>query len=196
MRVVSTSADMTRAIGVAIASMLETDALVVLIGDLGSGKTVMAQGIAGGLGVTERVVSPTFTLAREYMGRVPVHHLDVYRLDRMQEAIDLGLDELFDGAVTLIEWGDGVRELLPTDRLEIELVLLPPDEADDDTRAITISPFGVEWLAREPALAQELDRVVASGSTKPRRNAAESSSSGASRPVPDSGQSSGRADRP
>ena len=158
MRVVSTSADMTRAIGVAIASMVELGTVVVLIGDLGTGKTVMAQGIAGGLGVVEPVVSPTFTLAREYRGRVPVHHLDVYRLDRMQEAIDLGLDELFDGAVTLIEWGDGVRDLLPTDRLEIELELFPPDEADDDTRAITITPYGAEWLAREPALAQELER--------------------------------------
>lgn len=158
MRVVSTSADMTRAIGVAIASMLEVGAVVVLIGDLGTGKTVMAQGIAGGLGVAEPVVSPTFTLAREYMGRVPVHHLDVYRLDRMQEAIDLGLDELFDGAVTLIEWGDGVRELLPTDRLEIELELLPPDEADDDIRAITITLCGAEWLAREPALAQAIEQ--------------------------------------
>jgi len=151
---------MTRAIGAAIASMLETGAVVVLIGDLGAGKTVMAQGIAGGLGVTEPVVSPTFTLAREYMGRVPVHHLDVYRLDRMQEAIDLGLDELFDGAVTMIEWGDGVRELLPTERLEVELELLPPNEADDDTRSITITPFGPTWLAREPALAQELDRCA------------------------------------
>ena len=159
MRVVSTSAEMTRAIGAALASELEPGAVVVLAGDLGSGKTVLAQGIAGALGVTERVVSPTFAIAREYSGRVPVHHLDVYRLDHIQEAIDLGLDELFDGAVTIIERGDAVRDLLPTDRLEIDLALLPPDEADDDTRSITITPFGPHWRSRTPTLTAVLDAV-------------------------------------
>ncbi len=68
----------------------------MLTGELGTGKTEMAKGIIGALGVTEPVVSPTFTIVREYDGDLPVHHLDVYRLDRVQEAIDLGLDELFD----------------------------------------------------------------------------------------------------
>ena len=111
--VVSTSAAMTRALGAALATELGPGSVVVLSGDLGSGKTVFAQGVAEGLGVTERVVSPTFAIAREYEGRLRLHHLDVYRLDHVQEAIDLGLDELFDDAVTLIEWGDGVRDLLP-----------------------------------------------------------------------------------
>ena len=163
-RVVSTSAEMTRAIGVALASELEPGAVVVLAGDLGSGKTVLAQGIAGALGVTERVVSPTFAIAREYSGRVPVHHLDVYRLDHVQEAIDLGLDELFDGAVTIIEWGDAVRDLLPPDRLEVDLALLPPDEADDDTRSITITPCGPRWRSRIPTLSALLDGVEESKS--------------------------------
>ena len=77
----------------------------------------------------------------------------VYRLDHVQEAIDLGLDELFEGAVTLIEWGDGVRDLLPVDRLEVELKLPAADEAADDTRQITITPFGPVWLGRAPALS-------------------------------------------
>jgi ATPase, YjeE family len=160
MRVMSSSAPMTRAIGAAIASVLEPGAVVVLAGDLGTGKTVLAQGVAAALGVTERVVSPTFAIAREYQGRVPVHHLDVYRLDHVQEAIDLGLDELFEGAVTLIEWGDGVRDLLPAERLEVELDLLPPDEADDDTRVIAVTPFGAYWLSREPALTAALAAAV------------------------------------
>lgn len=143
---------MTRAIGALLASELEPGAVVVLAGDLGSGKTVFAQGVAAGLGVTERVVSPTFALAREYTGRVPFHHLDVYRLDHVQEAIDLGLDELFEGAVTLIEWGDGVRDLLPPDRLEVELKLPAIDDAADDTREVTITPFGPVWLGRSSAL--------------------------------------------
>jgi tRNA threonylcarbamoyladenosine biosynthesis protein TsaE len=160
-RIVSTGAVMTRAIGAAIASVLEPGSVVVLSGDLGSGKTVLAQGIAAALGVREPVVSPTFTIAREYQGRMPVHHLDVYRLDRVQQAIDLGLDEMFEGAATLIEWGDGVRDLLPSDRIEIELALLPPDDADDDTRTITITPFGTD-SAREPMLRAALESIAGS----------------------------------
>lgn len=170
-RVVSTSAETTRALGAALASDLGPGAVIVLAGDLGSGKTVFAQGVASGLGVTDRVVSPTFAIAREYTGRVRVHHLDVYRLDRVQEAIDLGLDELFDDAVTLIEWGDGVRDLLPPDRLEVELVLAPAvdpgdansDPAVDDIRMITITPFGADWIARAAELRDRLGAIADRG---------------------------------
>ena len=154
---------MTRALGAALATELGPGSVVVLSGDLGSGKTVFAQGVAEGLGVTERVVSPTFAIAREYEGRLPLHHLDVYRLDHVQEAIDLGLDELFEDAVTLIEWGDGVRDLLPADRLEVALALAPADSATDpateDTRSLTVTPFGEEWFARASALARALRSV-------------------------------------
>ena len=144
---------MTRALGGALAGGLQSGDVIVLSGDLGTGKTVFAQGVAAGLGVTERVVSPTFAIAREYAGRLPLHHLDVYRLEHVQEAIDLGLDELFEDAVTLIEWGDGVRDLLPADRLEVELALAPAHAATEDTRHITITPFGADWSARASALA-------------------------------------------
>jgi hypothetical protein len=89
-----------------------------------------------------------------------LNHLDVYRLDRVQEAIDLGLDELFSGAVTLIEWGDGVRALLPEGRLEVTLALLPPDVADDDTRSITLTLLGPAWHAREADLTRSLDAAI------------------------------------
>ena len=158
-RLVSTSAAMTHEIGKTLAHELESGDVIVLSGDLGSGKTVFAQGVAAGLGVTERVVSPTFAIAREYAGRLPLRHLDVYRLDHVQEAIDLGLDELFDDAVTLIEWGDGVRDLLPADRLEVELALAPADSGSEDTRHLTITPFGEEWSARAPGLAVGLRPV-------------------------------------
>jgi tRNA threonylcarbamoyladenosine biosynthesis protein TsaE len=156
----TTSAPQTRAVGAAIASMLRAGDVVVLTGDLGTGKTVVAQGIAAALGVDEPVVSPTFTLLREYAGRLPVRHLDVYRLDHVQEAIDLGLEELLDDGVVLVEWGEGVRELLPADRLELTLALLPPDEADDDTRRITVAAVGAGWSARRDALAAALADVV------------------------------------
>ncbi len=145
MRVRTTSAADTHAVGVGLAAVLDVGDVVVLSGDLGTGKTVLAQGIAAGLEVTERVVSPTFAIARRYDGRVPLHHLDVYRLDRVQEAIDLGLEELLDDGVVVVEWGEGVHELLPAGRLEVRLAL---DAADEDARSVTVTGHGAGWDAR------------------------------------------------
>jgi tRNA threonylcarbamoyladenosine biosynthesis protein TsaE len=154
MEICSRSADETLALGVRLASLLGCGDVVVLSGDLGAGKTVLAKGIAVGLGVTEPVVSPTFTIVREYEGDVPLQHLDVYRLDHFQEVIDLGLDELLDGhAVTVVEWGEAVSALLPQDRLEVVLMVPPPEEADDDTRVIEVHGSGPSWAARDAALA-------------------------------------------
>ena len=120
MELCSRSAGETEALGARLAELLNAGDVVVLTGDLGTGKTVLAKGIGRGLGVTEPIVSPTFTIVREYEGDIPLQHLDVYRLDHLQEAIDLGLDELLDGdAVTVIEWGEAVGALLPPDRLEV-----------------------------------------------------------------------------
>jgi tRNA threonylcarbamoyladenosine biosynthesis protein TsaE len=153
MEVCSRSADDTRALGARLASVLRPGDVVVLTGDLGAGKTVLAKGIAAGLGVSEPVVSPTFTIVREYEGDIPLQHLDVYRLDHLQEVIDLGLDELLDGhAVTIVEWGEAVSALLPADRLELSLMLLPPEEADDDTRVVEVHGVGPAWAARSHAL--------------------------------------------
>lgn len=154
MEVCSRSAEETRELGERLASVLRPGDVVVLTGDLGAGKTVLAKGIAAGLGVTEPVVSPTFTIVREYDGDVPFQHLDVYRLDHLQEVIDLGLDELLDGhAVTVVEWGEAVSALLPSDRLEVALMVLPPEEADDDTRVVELHGVGATWAARGRALA-------------------------------------------
>ena len=123
------------------------------MGDLGAGKTAFAQGFGAALGVTEPITSPTFTLAQEYQGRIMVHHLDVYRLEQLDEVRDLGLPELLDGdSVTLIEWGDTIAPALPNDYLELSLSF----GDDDDDRVITASVVGPGWSARAIALENAL----------------------------------------
>ncbi len=116
------SAEETRALGEALGRVLGAGAVVCLVGELGAGKTVLAQGIARGLGVREQVTSPSFVLIREYRGRLPVYHMDLYRLACPAELEELGPDEYFYGdGVTLVEWADAVRDRLPEDHLRVEL---------------------------------------------------------------------------
>jgi len=148
-RAATTSVDETRALAAEIAGLAAPGDLVVLAGDLGTGKTAFAQGFASGLGVEEQVTSPAFILVRTYEGRLPMVHLDVYRLDTMQELVDLGIAELLDeGAVTLIEWGDAVAPALPADFLEVRLeTTVAPDD-----RLLTIRSVGPGWPPRADAL--------------------------------------------
>ena len=149
----TTAVDDTKAVGAALAALAQPGDIVLLSGDLGSGKTAFTQGFAAGLGVTEQVVSPTFTLARDYDGRLRLHHLDVYRLDHLQEAIDLGLAELTDdGGVTVIEWGEVVIPTIPPDYLEVRLSY---GEGDDD-RVVELVTVGVRWQARVRAMEAAL----------------------------------------
>lgn len=148
--------DDTRAIGAAVAPLLRRRDAIVLTGELGAGKTTFVQGLAGGLEVEEHVASPTFTLVREYAGRLPVAHVDVYRLDRVQDVVDLALDEIADGdAVLVVEWGDAVDELLSDERLRVELTTVDPS-GTDETRQIAIRGQGAGWAARWDALVDAL----------------------------------------
>ena len=158
------TADDTRGVGAAIAPLLRIGDVVVLTGELGAGKTTLVRGIASGLGAAEHVASPTFTLVREYVtGRVPVAHVDVFRLDRVQDVVDLALDELEGGAcVLIVEWGDAVEELLADDRLRVELTTEDPAGATD-ARRITITSGGASWLERADELAEATDRWSAEG---------------------------------
>lgn len=150
------TAEETREVGGAIAGLLRPGDAVALTGDLGAGKTTLVQGAARTLGVTDQVVSPTFTLVREYEGRVPVAHVDVYRLERIQDVIDLGLEELAgEAGVLFVEWGDAVAALLPDERLEIELT--GPDPGSD-ARRIRIAPRGSSWRERAERLEGALAR--------------------------------------
>ena len=157
----------TRAAGRAVGALLEPGDVVVLDGQLGAGKTVFAKGVADGLGVEETVVSPTFTLAREYLGRVRLVHVDVYRLERVQEFLDLGLEDLAgDDAVTLVEWGEAVAAELPVEHLEVRLALPPPaSDGDgafepDEERELTVRFQGPRWLRRAEAVRETLTGAV------------------------------------
>src|SRR5436190_11306976 len=152
------TAEDTRALGAAIAPLLRVHDVIVLTGELGAGKTTLVRGIAAGLGAREHVASPTFTLVREYVsGRIPIAHVDVYRLDRVQDVVDLALDELEDGeCVLIVEWGDAVEELLPDDRLRVELTTEDPT-GDSEVRRVVIMSAGSSWLERADELAVATD---------------------------------------
>ena len=116
LRTTTQNAGETHALGQRLGAVLRAGDVVVLDGELGTGKTVLAKGIAVALGIDEPVVSPTFTVVREYDAPTPLVHVDVYRLDRLQELHDLGFDDLVGGdAVTVVEWGDRVSAALPSE---------------------------------------------------------------------------------
>ena len=141
--VLPTPAD-TRAFGQELAALLRPGDLVVLAGPLGAGKTALTQGIGAGLGVPGAVTSPTFVLARVHRGgRVPLVHVDAYRLAGMADVDDLDLDATTDEAVTVVEWGHGLVEQLADEHLVVEL-----DRRDDDVRTARLVPHGSGWEQR------------------------------------------------
>jgi tRNA threonylcarbamoyladenosine biosynthesis protein TsaE len=158
--VATTSVDETRTVGEALAALARPGDVLVLAGDLGAGKTAFVQGFGRGLDVEERITSPTFTLVHVYDGRLPVHHLDVYRLEQLGETLDLGLPEMLDeGGVVLIEWGDAILPVLPQDYLEVRLTF----GAGDDDRRLSLRPIGSSWAARSDAMAGTLSPWVVDG---------------------------------
>jgi tRNA threonylcarbamoyladenosine biosynthesis protein TsaE len=133
--IVSTSdAEATRALGTALARAARPGDVIALVGDLGAGKTQFAKGFGAGIGVTETINSPSFVLMAEYAGRLPLFHLDLYRLDDASDAVAAGLlDERQTDGVTLIEWAERLRDALPTARLEVAI-----DGSGDDPRSIHV----------------------------------------------------------
>lgn len=119
---VSGSPEETQRIAAEFLDTLAPGAVVAFSGDLGAGKTCFIQGLADALGITEPVSSPTYTLINEYRGRLPLYHMDLYRLSGPEEAFDLGLDDYIDGAgITVIEWAERAEELLPPRTLHLQL---------------------------------------------------------------------------
>lgn len=136
--------DDTAAIARVIAGFMRTGDVVVLAGDMGSGKTAFTKAAASALGVAEPVTSPTFNLVHTYAGdAIKVHHVDLYRLSRTDEIEDLAIDELARSGVVLVEWGD-VGDDVIGDHLEIRIAI---GESDDE-RDFALRPVGRRWDAR------------------------------------------------
>lgn len=125
-----------------MAQALKAGDVLALEGDLGAGKTVFAKGLAEGLGIQATIDSPTFTIVKEYQGRIPFYHLDVYRLESADEA--LGFEEyLYGDGVCLIEWASRISDWLPDDSIDIRLTVL-----GNDRRQINLAtslPRVIEW---------------------------------------------------
>jgi tRNA threonylcarbamoyladenosine biosynthesis protein TsaE len=142
--IVVPTADDMRTLGARLADELRPGDLLVLTGGLGAGKTTFVQGVGAGLGVGGPVVSPTFVIARVHRdGRLPLVHVDAYRLGSVAEVDDLDLDAALDESVTVVEWGEGLVEELAGDRLEVRLER-SADEADE-TRLVTLTGVGARW---------------------------------------------------
>ena len=152
---IATDGDM-RDLGRRLAALLRAGDLVILAGPLGAGKTTLVQGIGAGLGVRGPVTSPTFVIARVHppvAGSGPaLVHADAYRLGSIGEVDDLDLDTDAAGAVTVVEWGTGLAEVLAADRLEITI---EPDR-DGDARTVRINAHGARWNG---ALTGAVDRL-------------------------------------
>ena len=164
----------TRRLAAALAGQSRPGDLVLLVGGLGAGKTVFAQGFASGLGVDGPVTSPTFTLVRQYpcAGPGPVRqlvHADLYRLDHLSEVVDLALPELIEGqAVALVEWGDVGAPVLGESALTVGLT---PEggrlsgEGGAEPRSVVMSARGPGWVDRVDAIAAALEPFAPSGLT-------------------------------
>lgn len=162
MILISKAAADTQELAAQLAGLAQPRDILLLSGDLGAGKTTFAQGFGRGLGIEESITSPTFTLVRNYDdgARVPLLHADMYRLDQVQEIIDLGLAELIDeGRVALIEWGDVAAPALPSDYLTVRIDFA----GDDDQRLITLRGVGPSWARRVGLLDTVLGRWLADG---------------------------------
>ena len=132
--------------GKEIAGFLKPNDIIALVGELGCGKTTLTKGIAEGLNVKNAtyVNSPSFVLIREHKGRINLYHLDLYRLDNLTEIEALGLEEYFhSGGVTVIEWAQKAKDLLPQEYLRVEFDIL-----DGDSRRITLKAFGKRYESR------------------------------------------------
>lgn len=120
--IISHSPEETQDLGARLGELAQPGDILLLVGELGAGKTCLTQGIARGLGIKEYATSPSFVVVRELYGRLPLYHMDFYRLENLEEIADLGLDDYFYGqGVSVVEWADKGLSLLPPEHLLVEM---------------------------------------------------------------------------
>ena len=139
----SHSPEQTQLLGSYLGELAQKADVFLLVGELGTGKTCLVQGIARGLNVKEYAFSPSFVILREYHGRLPLYHIDFYRLDHIEELADLGLEEYFYGdGVCVVEWAEKGLQIVPRDNLLITLHYIPAFETQ---RSICLKPQGERY---------------------------------------------------
>ena len=151
----TTSLEQTQDIAYKIGKWVSNGMILTLEGDLGAGKTTFTKGLAKGLGINRNVNSPTFNIIKEYQGRIPLYHMDVYRLESGGD--DIGLDDyLFGDGVCVIEWASRIEDLLPMERLDIKIF-----REGENQRCIELTPIGknYETIGKEIGRASCRERV-------------------------------------
>lgn len=139
---ISRSPEQTQKFGVCIGELALAGDVFLLTGNLGTGKTCLTQGIARGLNIKENALSPSFIIVREHQGRLPLYHIDLYRLDRIEEIAELGLDEYLCGnGVCVVEWAEKGYSILPAEHLLIQISYL-----SDNERIFQLKPRGQRYL--------------------------------------------------
>jgi len=142
LKLVSHSPEQTQKLGVRIGELALPGDIFLLVGELGTGKTCLTQGIAWGLDIKEYTMSPSFVIVRELYGRLPLYHIDLYRLDHIEEIAELGLDDyLYGNGVCVVEWAEKGLSILPTEHLLIEISYL-----SDTERSFQLKPSGKRYL--------------------------------------------------
>jgi len=138
----SHSPEQTQQLGARIGELTLPGDILLLVGALGTGKTCLTQGIAWGLGIKEYAVSPSFVVIRELYGRLPLYHIDLYRLDHIEEIVELGLDDyLYGSGVCVVEWAEKGLSVLPAEHLLIQISYL-----SDSERSLQLKPSGKRYL--------------------------------------------------
>ncbi len=156
LKLVTHSPEETQAFGKRCGEIAKPGDIFLLTGELGAGKTCFTQGIAFGLGIKEYALSPTFVIMRQLKGRLPLYHIDLYRLDRLEETADLGLDDyLYGDGVSVVEWAEKALSLMPPDHLLIQIEYI-----DGSGRLFKMTPEGKRY--QEMVLDLKIDFQVES----------------------------------
>ena len=152
--IISYSPEDTQGLGTAMGELASAGDIYLLVGELGAGKTCLTQGIAWGLGIQEYAASPSFVVVREMHGRLPLYHMDLYRLDNIEEIFELGLDDyLYGSGVCVVEWAEKGTGLLPDEHLLIEISYLAGNE-----RRLRLAPASERYIELTARLRASRER--------------------------------------